>query len=40
MDWQQGMVVFYTDGNDVQPVLVYIKDGKALFEGQVFESRK
>lgn len=39
MDWQQGFGVIYTDGENIQPVPVYVNDGKAFFEGQMYTSR-
>lgn len=39
MDWQQGFGVLYTDGENIQPVPVYVNDGTALFEGHMYKSR-
>lgn len=39
MDWQSGFGVIYHDGTLCQPVPVYIEDGRALFEGKIYESR-
>jgi hypothetical protein len=38
-DWQSGFGVVYHTGTTCQPIPIYIEDGKALFEGKVYEAR-